>query len=630
MARPLARRADPVSAAAFTTLFTFDLLRAFAWTLVSIELDAAPTVVVAAGSGTAALAIAALAVTAARSARTSFAVAAGTVVLARLLLSVATTGSTRLVVAGIGTVAGGVALGVLTASSHSGRRIRVGMIVGIAGWIVLGILLGEAVSAPGGGPTWAGFLLAGSAVFALRIACRDDDWLPRTSRPGGGWPWWSLGLTMYVVATVLAPSGRVASATGWVDPWPGVVVVILSGLLVAGAVVGHHLASRPFVLLSVGLVLVGTMAALRPAALVAVAGQALMAAGLGVLMGAAGTTAHVGPRRRAVAGGGLVACLAAMLAEQLIQLVPAPPFSHAVLAVASITVVVITLFGVRPTTTTVLRPRSSARPVRWVAAATAGTVLLTILVIPRATPAPPVSAEPGATLRIVAIDISRGLDRHGRIDVEVVASELDALRPDVLVVNEVDRGSHPGGGPDTLRILEHELALASAFSPATGDLRGNAILSRLRIIDHTGERLPRGRDALSRANILAVIEAHPQRPVTVIGTQLSPGAALQDTRIPQARATAATVARLRDRGLPVVIAGTLNAAPGSAEFDSFGGLLAVAANRAPDLIDGAGVAGVDTVLVSSELAVVDTNEIRLGDTGRIALVVDVRLRDDSS
>lgn len=92
-------------------------------------------------------------------------------------------------------------------------------------------------------------------------------------------------------------------------------------------------------------------------------------------------------------------------------------------------------------------------------------------------PAPLVSPR----LRVVIWNIHHGAGLDERVDVRRIASELMALRPDVVLLQEVDVGCRRSGGVDIPSELGDALSMHAAFAeniPFQGGSYGNAILSR--------------------------------------------------------------------------------------------------------------------------------------------------------
>lgn len=118
-------------------------------------------------------------------------------------------------------------------------------------------------------------------------------------------------------------------------------------------------------------------------------------------------------------------------------------------------------------------------------------LIFSILLLAAALPA----AEP-TVLRVVSYNIRLGgMGMDDRRDLGRTASVLRALRPDIVLLQEVDQGARRSGGQDVAKVLADALGMTSHFGPAIplqGGFYGNAILSRhpaagsVRLIDLPG------------------------------------------------------------------------------------------------------------------------------------------------
>ena len=115
--------------------------------------------------------------------------------------------------------------------------------------------------------------------------------------------------------------------------------------------------------------------------------------------------------------------------------------------------------------------------------------------------------------------------------------------------------------------------MQAVFAPASDEVWGNAVLTRLPVLEVSVERLPRGRDPLARSALTVIVGLPDGERLALVGTHLSDVDRQGDTRLPQAQAIAGIVARLRERGLDVVVAGDLNAAPGDSSLEVLESLL---------------------------------------------------------
>lgn len=166
------------------------------------------------------------------------------------------------------------------------------------------------------------------------------------------------------------------------------------------------------------------------------------------------------------------------------------------------------------------------------------------------------------------------------------------------------------------------------FGPAADEVWGNAILSRYPISEVRVERLPRGRDAMARSQLIAVLDVREDQRIAVIATHLSHVDVQGDTRLPQARSIAGTVARLRDRGVPVIVAGDLNAGPDDPELATFGDLArsAVPAGN-PTFPSTAPEVQIDHILISEQFEVTGSSVPQILHSDHLPVFVTLQLAE---
>jgi endonuclease/exonuclease/phosphatase family metal-dependent hydrolase len=174
---------------------------------------------------------------------------------------------------------------------------------------------------------------------------------------------------------------------------------------------------------------------------------------------------------------------------------------------------------------------------------------------PTLTPCP---TGEGRRLTVVTMNIHFARSRDGRLDLAQVARELDSWRPDVVLLQEVDRGRFRSGRVDQARRLGRRLGMEVALGlnrKVAPGASGNAILSRLPILERRNTRLP-WRPGEIRRGLLRATVAVDGRPVDLFVTHLEPTSTR--ARRVQSRAVAERVLRSRR---PVVLGGDLNTMP---------------------------------------------------------------------
>ena len=162
-------------------------------------------------------------------------------------------------------------------------------------------------------------------------------------------------------------------------------------------------------------------------------------------------------------------------------------------------------------------------------------------------------------LRVLQFNIRAARSGGGYVDLPQIAAEIEAVRPDLVSLNEVDT--------DTTRTRVDEPAyLAGAtglhvvYGPNLiydGGPFGNAILTRYPVLDSHNLRLP-GTPGLEPRGLLTVVVSVDGQKVAFSSTHLSDGDDGRQSRLLQAL----TVARaLRSMTAPTILAGDLNSTP---------------------------------------------------------------------
>lgn len=203
------------------------------------------------------------------------------------------------------------------------------------------------------------------------------------------------------------------------------------------------------------------------------------------------------------------------------------------------------------------------RTVLWAATvrAAATLVAVTTLVV-AATLLTPAPAAAQATLRVLAYNIKHGQGMDGRVDLERAAEVIRRLDPDVVTLQEVDRGVERTGGVDQARRLGELTGMEAVFGPFMaydGGEYGMAVLSRLPVLRRVNHRLPDGAEPRSALEVRVGVGPE-RRQVAVVGIHLY---RTPEERLAQAEALAAALSDESDEALPVVLAGDFNSPPDS-------------------------------------------------------------------
>lgn len=99
----------------------------------------------------------------------------------------------------------------------------------------------------------------------------------------------------------------------------------------------------------------------------------------------------------------------------------------------------------------------------------------------------------GAVVRVLTYNIRHGEGRDGKVDLARQAAVMAAASPDVIALQEVDRGTARSGGVDQLQELARLLGMHAEYGrtmSVDGGEYGIAILSRWPLLGPDTQRLP--------------------------------------------------------------------------------------------------------------------------------------------
>jgi endonuclease/exonuclease/phosphatase family metal-dependent hydrolase len=517
-------------------------------------------------------------------ARHRFALAAAALIAVRTAMTFGPTGDTgQLVLVGLGVAAGIVALVGLASASPRPRLVRIGVGAGV----LAGVIVHAATTTRGliWAPTGWTFVISLVLVAAAAIT---SLWLWRAwgdtaamEQPGtrariaACWPWWSLTPLLVLVLAVSAVPGRTMVATGW------------SANTAAMAVAAIHLGAGVLVGLRPRLPRVPTLALVAlglPAAVLAasdgqgwpvVLGQTGVAVGVALLVSAPEPepTGRDARLRGLIPGAAFVLTLAFIGLYELTDrhdLVLDNLGVHALVGLLG-SAMAVALIRVGPTA--VARPRIDVRRLLTVMVTAAMIVAAIGALGPRQTTSDD-TAPPLDELRVGLVNVGSGFDPQGRMIAAAQGRFLADLELDVVVLTEVDRGRMAAGGHDGLHLLAAEVGFDTIlFAPAADQVSGLALLTRLDVSEIAREQLPTGDDPQRRGSLAAVVSWPGETPLGLIAAQLSDHEDQGDTRLPQARAVAGTVALLRERQVATVVLADLRADAASPELNTFTSLL---------------------------------------------------------
>lgn len=164
----------------------------------------------------------------------------------------------------------------------------------------------------------------------------------------------------------------------------------------------------------------------------------------------------------------------------------------------------------------------------------------------------PAAPEESRALRIMIYNIHHGEGMDGVVDLERIAAIILAEAPDIVCLQEVDRGMRRTSGKDFPARFAELLDMTAVFEPNLlwdGGEYGNATFTRLPIVEHENLRLPNP-DLQEPRGALRVTIRFEEQEIDVWNTHFGLSAG---ERREQAEALRAA---LRDR--PTIVCGDLN------------------------------------------------------------------------
>ena len=210
-------------------------------------------------------------------------------------------------------------------------------------------------------------------------------------------------------------------------------------------------------------------------------------------------------------------------------------------------------------------------------------------------PAAALAGEP-VRLRVLTYNINHGEGTDGRVKLRRIADVIAAAEPDVVALQEVDRGTARTGRVDQADVLGRMTGMEHAFGRSLyflGGEYGNALLSRRPIAGSETVELPTGTRGEPSGALLVRIRLDDGEEILIVSTQLDDRADADDRRAAADRINAA----IGDG--PAVLAGDLGVPVSDPPFDRLATAWAsTAADPLPTVPAGRPTAQVDHVLVA--------------------------------
>lgn len=206
----------------------------------------------------------------------------------------------------------------------------------------------------------------------------------------------------------------------------------------------------------------------------------------------------------------------------------------------------------------------------------------------------------GSEIVVMTYNIQSGYDSQDRWNLEATARAIEAVQPDVVLLQEVSRGWLVTSSADQLTWLARRLGMQASWGAASADgLWGNAILTRGRPLEVGTTRFRTTRNL--RRGAVAVRLATPQGSVWLASTHLDDPRSATDVRLAQIEELLAFLQPRR----PLVLGGDFNADPGSPEYQRLveAGLIDAASTIGATGPTSADRRRIDYIFVTGEFAV---------------------------
>jgi endonuclease/exonuclease/phosphatase family metal-dependent hydrolase len=170
--------------------------------------------------------------------------------------------------------------------------------------------------------------------------------------------------------------------------------------------------------------------------------------------------------------------------------------------------------------------------------------------------------EPPVKVSVLTYNIYHGEDANGGSNLDAVAGIINSLEPDLVALQEVDNKTGRAKGLDLTAELSQRTGMKGIFGKAMdydGGGYGEAVLSRHPVIETKNNLLPHTDKAEPRAALEVHIELPSGVKMAFVGTHLDHQRD-QNNRMMQAKRI---MELYENSDLPIILAGDLNATPGS-------------------------------------------------------------------
>lgn len=168
----------------------------------------------------------------------------------------------------------------------------------------------------------------------------------------------------------------------------------------------------------------------------------------------------------------------------------------------------------------------------------------------------------GYPVRIMTYNLHQGFDTDGRLDPEVLAKTIEQAKPDIIGLQEVERGWYIDSSVDLMMWLSRRLNMPYVYGPTADPVWGNAILSKYPIKEWGNAPLPPRNLLLKRGFLWARIDIGSGDELLLIATHYHHIA--KDTEIRQQQSP--EIVKFWNQRPRTIFLGDLNAKPDAKEI----------------------------------------------------------------
>jgi endonuclease/exonuclease/phosphatase family metal-dependent hydrolase len=170
--------------------------------------------------------------------------------------------------------------------------------------------------------------------------------------------------------------------------------------------------------------------------------------------------------------------------------------------------------------------------------------------------------KPATRVAVLTYNIYHGEDANGGSNLDAIAGTINLFKPDLVALQEVDNKTTRVKGLDLTAELSKRTGMQGIFGKAmdyAGGEYGEAVLCRHRVLEVKDNPLPHTANAEPRAALEVHVELPSGEQIVFVGTHLD-HVRDQTNRMMQARRI---MELFGNYDLPMILAGDLNAVPGS-------------------------------------------------------------------